>query len=103
MSDKYSISTDRRTEKFHQEVTIGEAFLVSRLQSLLQTGRLHLPQSDEAQVLAELHDHELRVDENANEKYGAFKVGTHDDLVTALGHAVQLDRTGSKGYAFRLR
>ena len=28
----------------------------------------------------------------ANDRYGAFKVGTHDDLVTALGLAVQLDR-----------
>lgn len=95
---------DRRTEKSHQEVTVGKAFLVSRLQSLLQTGRLHLPQSDEAQVLAqELQDYEIRVDENANDKYGAFKVGTHDDLVTALGLAVQVDRVGSRGYAFRLR
>lgn len=33
-----------------------------------------------------------RVSENANDTYGAFKVGTHDDLVTALGLAVQLDR-----------
>lgn len=34
-------------------------------------------------------DYEIRVDENANDKYGAFKVGTHDDLVTSLGLAVQ--------------
>ena len=33
----------------------------------------------------ELLDYEIRVDQNANDKYGAFKVGTHDDLVTALG------------------
>jgi hypothetical protein len=37
----------------------------------------------------ELLDYEIRVDENANDKYGAFRVGTHDDLVTALGLAVQ--------------
>jgi hypothetical protein len=29
------------------------------------------------------------LDEDANDTYGAFKVGTHDDLVTALGLAVQ--------------
>jgi hypothetical protein len=40
----------------------------------------------------ELLTYELRVDENANDRYGAFKVGTHDDLVTALGLAVQVDR-----------
>jgi hypothetical protein len=34
-------------------------------------------------------DAESRVDENANDRYGAFRVGTHDDLVTALGLAVQ--------------
>lgn len=100
----YFTHGDRRTEKSHEEVTIGKAFLVSRLQSLLQTGRLHLPKSDEAQVLAqELQDYEIRVDENANDKYGAFKVGTHDDLVTALGLAVQVDRAGSSSYVGRLR
>lgn len=35
--------------------------------------------------------YELRVDDNANDRYGAFRVGTHDDLVTALGLAVQVD------------
>jgi hypothetical protein len=52
----------------------------------------HLPDSDEARTLAqELQDYEIRVSEDANDRYGAFKVGTHDDLVTALGLAVQLD------------
>jgi hypothetical protein len=37
----------------------------------------------------ELLDYEIRISEDANERYGAFKVGTHDDLVTALGLAVQ--------------
>lgn len=75
------------------EVSLGKAFLVSRLQALLQTRRLHLPRSPEAEALAqELLDYEIRVDENANDRYGAFRVGTHDDLVTALGLAVQSDR-----------
>jgi hypothetical protein len=40
----------------------------------------------EARVLAEeLLNFELKVDEKANETYGAFKVGTHDDLVSGLG------------------
>ena len=56
---------------------------------LLQTGRLHLPRTTESEKLAqELLDYEIQVDENANERYGAFRVGTHDDLVTALGLAV---------------
>ena len=82
---------DRRTED-RGEVRLGKAYLVSRLQALLQTGRLHLPRTPEAELLAEeLLDYEIRVDENANDRYGAFRVGTHDDLVTALGLAVQME------------
>jgi hypothetical protein len=88
----YFTHGDRCREKNGQEVTIGKAHLVSSLQALLQTGRLHLPQTSEATVLAdELTTYEIRVDENANDRYGAFKVGTHDDLVTALGLAVCQD------------
>ncbi len=71
-------------------IVLGKAWLVSRLQVLLQSGRIHLPRTAEAEVLAkELLDYEIRVSENANDTYGAFKVGSHDDLVTALGLAVQ--------------
>jgi len=88
----YFTHGDRRTQDSHLEVKLGKAFLVSRLQTLLQSGRLHLPLISEAEVLArELLDYEIRVDQNANDRYGAFKVGTHDDLVTALGLAVQTD------------
>lgn len=85
----YFTHGDRRTEEGGR-VTLGKAYLVSRLQALLQSGRLHLPDTAEAKVLAkELLDYEIRVDQNANDQYGAFKVGTHDDLVTAVGLAVQ--------------
>ena len=41
-------------------------------------------------MLAEkLNHYEIRIDVDANERYGAFRVGTKDDLVTALGMAVQ--------------
>lgn len=87
----YFTHGDRR-EEARGEVKLGKAYLVSRLQALLQTRRLHLPQTSEAEALAkELLDYEIRLDENANDKYGAFKVGCHDDLVTALGLAVQLE------------
>jgi hypothetical protein len=42
-------------------------------------------------LIDELLDYEIRVDENANDKYGAFRVAKHDDLVTALGLAVQVE------------
>jgi hypothetical protein len=88
----YFTHGDRRSDQIGNEVKLGKAYLVSRLQSLLQTGRLHLPRTSEATALAqELLDYEIRVDQDANDRYGAFRVGTHDDLVTALGLAVQVD------------
>ena len=77
-------------ENGYKRLSLGKAWIVSRLQALLQTARIHLPNTFEARTLAqELLNFEIRVDENANDKYGAFRVGTHDDLVTALGLAVQ--------------
>ena len=72
-----------------RKIRLGKAYLVSRLQMLLQTERLHLPRTPEAEQLAgDLRDFEIEVDEGANDRAGAFRVGSHDDLVTALGLAV---------------
>lgn len=89
----YFTHGDQRNEDSRKhQVVMGKAWLVSRLQTLLQCNRLHLPRNAESQQLArELLDYEIRVSENANDTYGAFKVGTHDDMVTALGLAVQTD------------
>lgn len=90
----YFTHGDRRTIEAG-EVRLGKAWLVSRLQVLLQDGRLHLPRTAEAEALAkELLDYEIRVDQDGNDRYGAFRVGTHDDLVTALGLATQEDAGG---------
>lgn len=103
----YFTHGDRRHQDTEQ-VSLGKAYLVSRLQALLQTRRVHVPDSEEARALArELEDYEIRVTEDANDRYGAFRVGTHDDLVTALGLAVQTDRPKPRklihhvGYAAR--
>jgi hypothetical protein len=86
-------SGDRRRAK-SAEIRLGKAYLVSRLQALLRAERIHLPQSPEAEALVrELLDYELRIGADASERYGAFRVGAHDDLVTALGLAVQDDGT----------
>ncbi|NJL27145.1 MAG: hypothetical protein HC897_04280 [Thermoanaerobaculia bacterium] len=80
----------RTTDHATRKVSLGKAHLVSHLQVLLRDQRLHLPQHSEARALAEeLLTYEIRVDENAVDRYGAFRVGTHDDLVTALGLAIQ--------------
>jgi hypothetical protein len=87
----YFTHGDRRTEDW-PEVQLGKALLVGRLQMLLQTGRIHLPKTQQTEILArELLDYEIRVETDANNRYGAFPVGKHDDLVMAHGLAVQTD------------
>lgn len=87
----YFTHGDRRAQD-GGEVRLGKAWLVSRLQALLQGNRLHLPKTPEAEACAqELLDYEIKIDQNANDTYGAFRVGAHDDLVTALGLACQVD------------
>ena len=84
-------------------VSVGKAYLVSRLQMLLQTERIQLPQTPEARALAqELLDYEIRVSEDANDRYGAFRVGSHDDLVTALGLAVLEDPWDADDYTISM-
>ncbi len=81
-------------------IILGKAFLVTRLQILLQLKRLHLRRGPDTQLLAqELLEYDIKVEPDANDKYGAFRVGTQDDLVTALGLTVQVDpaRWGATG------
>lgn len=84
------VAGERRTRN-GRSVTLGKAWLVSRLQSLAQSGRLHLPQTSEARAMEdELLNYEIRANEAGHDSFGAFKVGTHDDLVTAVALAVQV-------------
>ncbi len=83
-----SITAGDKWEPGGREATLGKAYLVSRLQALLQTGRIRLPRTAEAQALAEeLKNFEIRVSESGRDTYGAFEAGSHDDLVIALGLA----------------
>jgi hypothetical protein len=67
---------DRRVVVDHREIKLGKAFVVTRLQTLLQAHRIHLPESEEASILAEeLLKYEVKVAEDANDRYGAFRVG----------------------------
>lgn len=95
----YFVHGERRTEMpAERKISLGKAFLVSRLQALLRDRRVHLPTTDEGRALAqELLDYEIRVGKNATDRYGAFRAGTHDDLVTAVGLAVQTDRPARPG------
>lgn len=87
----FLVHSGRRTEE-RGEVKLGKEWLVSRLQALLQARRVELPATAEALALAaELLTYEVRRSEHDTEQYGAFRLGAHDDLVTALGLAVQED------------
>jgi hypothetical protein len=81
---------DRRTDTGSQ-VVIGKAWLVHRLQTLIQNDRLHIdPANREAAAMTrELMDYDIRVDEQGTDRYGAFRTGQHDHLVTALGLVAQ--------------
>ncbi len=82
---------DQRSE-VEGELRLGKAYLVTRLQTLLQTDRLHLGRSKHGNRLArELLDYQLDTTDNANDTYGAFQVGTRDQLVTCLGLALNKD------------
>ena len=89
---------DRRVED-REEVRLGKGWLVTRLKLLLQTDQLHLPRSPEAETLAaELLDFEVKPQPD-NDLYGAYKVGTHDELVTSLGLCVQRPPLATVEYA----
>lgn len=66
--------------------TLGKDFLVSKMQALLQNGRIDIPDTAEAKATCEeLKVYETRINEHGNAQHGAFQTGKHDDLVTALG------------------
>ena len=80
------------------EASIGKAFLVSRLQALLQSRRIAAPMdADMAAMASELKGYEIKAKpETGHLQAGAFAVGAHDDLVTALGLAVLGDLSMSE-------
>lgn len=51
--DVYFNHGDRRIVVGHREIKLGKALVVTRLQTLLQAHRIHLPESEEARILAE--------------------------------------------------
>jgi hypothetical protein len=76
------------------EVKVSKVHFASRLKSLTQTDRISLPDTTEARALAdELRNYEVRATQKASLLLGAFRAGTHDDLVTALGLAVLDDQS----------
>lgn len=84
-------------EKYNRSTgVLGKAYLVSRLQSLLQGGRVHAPNTPEVKAtLDELKVYEIKVDTNGSDTYGAI-TGKHDDLATALALCCLEDPFGDR-------
>lgn len=92
---------DKITGGFGQsEIRVGKAGLVSRLQSIFQSERVRIAANhpEAAAMARELQDYEIKVDPEGDAKFGAFKVGSHDDLVTALGLAVLFEPRSRRGF-----
>jgi len=85
-------------------LSVGKYYLVTRLKALFQNEQLALPKGHRELelMMEELMDFDREIDEDANERYGAFRVGSHDDLVTALGLAVLDDMPGMMPQVFQL-
>jgi hypothetical protein len=64
--------------------------LVSVLQVTLQTGRLQFAKGlpAVAQLVQELLEFQVKITASANDTYGAWREGTHDDLVLSLALAL---------------
>lgn len=84
-------------EKYNRSTgVLGKAYLVSRLQSLLQSGRVHAPDTAEVKAtLDELRVYEIKVSQDGKDTYGA-SIGKHDDLATALALACLEDPFGDR-------
>jgi hypothetical protein len=74
---------------WRQEAKVSKVHLVSRLQALLQSGRLHLPRSAALEaLLLELKVFEIRTrPHSATPETGSFSLEANDDLAIALGLA----------------
>jgi hypothetical protein len=84
-------------EKYNRNTgVLGKAYLVSRLQSLLQGGRVHAPDIPEVHAtLEELRVYEIKVSDDGKDTYGA-SIGKHDDLATALALSTLEDPFGDR-------
>lgn len=98
LSPKLVIFTgsDRVSQQPHGVVSVGKAWMVSRMQVLLQSQRLHLPRTVEAATLAkELTDYRVNVSDRGHASFDA-KSGAHDDLVIALGLSCGIERSAAR-------
>lgn len=84
-TDKYDYNPDG-------SASVGNLFIASRLQSLMQTKRLRVNAAHLKELAEELQDYQLQLGRNANVKLEASdQYGSHGDRVVALALAVLED------------
>jgi hypothetical protein len=71
------------------QIKLPKTQMASTLVALFDDGRVKLPKTSKEieAMVEELLNYEIHVSEEGHDQYGAFKIGTHDDMVTALGLA----------------
>ena len=85
---------DKETQAYH----VPKRELVSVLQVLLQKERLKIARTipDAAVMAKELQNFKVKITASANETFGAWREGQHDDIVLAVAMAAWLgERTGA--------
>lgn len=85
-------ATDKIDYSAPGELRVGNLFIASRLQSLMQTGRLRVNAAHLKELAEELQDYQLQIGRTANVKLEASdQKGSHGDRVVALALAVLED------------
>lgn len=96
---------DGLTDGADDVLNVGKQRLIDRLQLLLGTGRLAIPNTEDGRMLRdELATMEATQGASGRVRYGA-SAGNHDDLVVALGLSVgfQAERQGKRQALFGVR
>jgi len=84
-----TITGGDKASKCGNSIKVPKRDLVSTLQVLLQSGRLKIAErlKDSQVLVEELLNFQVRISNSGNDIYGAWREGTHDDLVLATAMA----------------
>lgn len=91
-------TASERVERVRGELRVGKPFMISRLTSLIETGRVKfgdIPQR--LDLVEELQSFEYRITASGNYTADA-KSGAHDDLITCLGLATLIESSAAPRY-----
>lgn len=79
------------------DLSVGKAYMVVRLQAVMQKRLLDVPAGDISRdAIEELKSFEVKTARNGHDTFGAFATGAHDDLITALGLSILGDAHGDR-------